>query len=75
MRRLLTADPIITLEAWGDRERCRRITEREDDIIYFYSYESTVCLVGDGMGSSLISRMGLSHLIFGWMDEVIPVFV
>jgi hypothetical protein len=26
------------------------------------------------MGSSLISGMSLSHLIFSWMDEVIPVF-
>jgi hypothetical protein len=28
----------------------------------------------DGAGSSLMSEMSSSHLMFGWMDEVIPVF-
>jgi hypothetical protein len=29
----------------------------------------------DGTGSSLMSGMSSSHLIFGWMDEFIPVFL
>jgi hypothetical protein len=28
----------------------------------------------DGTGSTLMSGMSSSHLMFGWMDEVIPIF-
>jgi hypothetical protein len=61
--------------------RMERIRSQMSPIIFMQQIKDR-CVKGafgwasmrDGMGSSLMSEMSSSHLMFGWMDEIISIF-